>query len=64
MKEDEVEQIARAARLSSLDGRSFEQLAKSIEKGRFHTNQLPQDLSWNEEAACIFRPNRATGEEQ
>ena len=61
LTDDEVEQIANAAGLATMDRSYLEQLARSTEKGRFHTNQLPKDLSWHEELALTFRPGSAAG---
>jgi hypothetical protein len=61
LKKVEVEQIARAARLSVMCTSFVDQLAKSIEKSRFHISQLPEDLAWDEEIAVTFRPDSAPG---
>jgi len=64
LKKVEVEQIARAARLSIMSATFLDQLAKSIENSRFHTNGLPVDLAWDEEIAVTFRPDSAPGAER
>jgi hypothetical protein len=64
LKKDEVARIASAAGLVAMDAAYLEQLAKSTEKGRFHINQLPRDLSWNEEPALMFRPDSTAGKDR
>lgn len=61
LNKDEVARIASAAGLAAMDASYLRQLASSTEKGRFHTNQLPRDLSWNEEPALTFRPDSTAG---